>query len=179
MALIGIRPSVGGLYFDAILKTDHTSKITATDHPVESGANITDHAYVEPDEISVEIGVSDSAIEAGSFGTGARSITAFQALRKLQQSRQPFTVVTRLHTYKNMLISSISAPDDFSTMNALKAVIMMREIIIVSTQTVTVSARASAEPQKTSTTNSGAKQPDSTSSSSQSILKQAATQLGL
>lgn len=179
MALIGVRTSVGGLYFDAILKTDHTAKITMTDHPVESGANITDHAYIEPDEVSLELGVSDSAIEASSFGTGARSVTAYQELRKLQRSRQPMTIITRLQTYKNMLISTITAPDDYSTMNALKATIMCREVMIVSTETVTVSPRASQEPQKTGSTNSGAKQPDSTSSGSQSILKQAASQLGL
>jgi hypothetical protein len=175
MALVGVRPSIGGLYFDAILKTDHTSKITATDHPVEAGANITDHSYVEPAEISMEIGVSDSTVDPEGFGTGARSVTAFQELRKLQHSRQPLTVVTRLNMYKNMLISSITVADDFSTMHAMKAIVIMREIMIVATQTVTVSARSS-EPQKTGSTNSGAKQPDA-SPPQQSILKQAASQL--
>lgn len=178
MAMVGIRPSVGALYFDAVIKTDHTSKVTMTDHPVEVGANITDHAYVEPAEISLEVGVSDSAIDAGCFGTGNRSVKAFQELRKLQHSREPLTVVTRLNTYKNMLISTISAPDDFTTMNSFKAIIMLREILIVQTETVTVSPRASAEPQKTGSTNAGAKQPDA-SQPKQSILKQAASQLGL
>ena len=177
MAVVAVRPSIGSLYFDAVIKTDHTSKLTMTDHPVEAGANITDHAYVEPSEISMEIGVSDSAFEAGRFGAGTRSVTAFQELLKLQHSREPLTVVTRLNTYRNMLISSITAPDDFSTMHALKAVIMMREVMVVTAETVTVSPRASAQPQKTGSTNKGAVQPDA-SASKQSVLKEAASKLG-
>ena len=177
MAAVGMRLPIGGLYFDAILKTDHTSKLTMTDHPVEVGANITDHSYVEPDEVSIEVGMSDSGIGVGRSGGGSRSVNAFQELRKLQRDRQPMTVVTRLNTYRNMLISSITAPDDYTTMHAMKAVVMLREIIMVQTATVSVSPRASAEPQKTGSTNSGAKQPES-NIPQQSILRQAATQLG-
>ena len=177
MSLIGIRTSIGGLVFDAVFKEDHTSNLTMTDHPVETGASLTDHAFIEPAEVSFEIGVSDSAIRTGSFGTGSRSVRAYQELLRLQKRRVPMTVVTRLRTYRNMLISSIIAPRDFATMHALKATIMMREIMIGRTDTVTVSPRASAQPQKTGSTNGGARQPDS-SPPQQSILSQAASQLG-
>jgi len=176
MALVGVRTSIGDLYFDADFRIDHTGKVTTTDHPVEIGSNISDHAYVEPDEVSIEIGVSDSAYAADNFGTGMRSVTAFQELRKAKSRREPLTVVTRLNTYKNMLITSIIAPDDFTTMNAFRATVMLREILMAETHTVSISPRASAQPQKTNRTNSGAKQPEQPR---QSVLRQAATQLGL
>lgn len=166
--------SIGGLVFDAILKTDHTSKITATSHPVESGANISDHAYVEPAEISIEVGVSDCETGNGTFGSGSRSLNAFKALLKLQTSRQLITVVTRFKTYTNMLITSVSVPDDYTTMNSFKANLMLREIRIVSTSRVTVSARESEQAQKTGSTNSGTKQAETPK---QSVLSQAAAML--
>jgi len=164
-----------------------------SEHPVEASANVADHSYMEPDELSMEIGVSDCAILPGSFGDSDRSVTAFNELQKLQRKREPFTVVTRLKTYRNMLITSIASPEDYTTMNSLKAFIMMREIMVASTETVTVSqrptataaassssasagAKSSSQPQKSGSTNSGSKQP-SAAPANQSILKQAAGNL--
>ena len=159
--------SIGGLVFDAVLKTDHTSKLTATSHPIENGANITDHAFIDPAEISIEIGMTD----CNGVGT---SDDMFKSLQKLQFSRDPLTVVTRFKTYKNMLIMSMSVPDDFTTMNALKAMLMLREIPVVGTATVEVSERASGQESKTGSTNSGTVQPNQ---NNQSVLKQAASSL--
>ncbi|MCM1059470.1 MAG: hypothetical protein NC452_04175 [Eubacterium sp.] len=166
--------SIGGLAFDAVLKTDHTSKVTATSHPVESGANISDHAFVEPAEISFEVGVSDCETGNGTFGSGNRSQEAFSELIKLQNSRQLITVVTRFKTYRNMLIINVSVPDDYTTMFALKANILLREIPIVSTGKVTVSERGGDQSQKTGSTNSGTTQ---ATAPKQSILKQASEML--
>jgi hypothetical protein len=189
------KVKIGGLVFDAILKTDHNSKLTATSHPIESGANISDHAFVEPSEVSIELAVSDSEINRGTFGSGERSIKAFGELTKLQTSRKLITVVTRFKTYSNMLIMSISTPDDYTTMNAFRAMIMLREIPVVSTSRVTVSERAvatsggipapvpepapvatssSTQPQKTTTTPSGTTSPAAPKTS---VLKQAANKL--
>ncbi|MDR0489703.1 MAG: hypothetical protein LBH28_00455 [Oscillospiraceae bacterium] len=159
--------SIGGLVFDAVLKTDHTSKLTATSHPIENGANITDHAFIDPAEISIEIGMTDCN------GVGV-SDDMFKSLQDLQKSRDPLTVVTRFKTYKNMLIMSMSVPDDFTTMNALKAMLMLREIPVVGTATVEVSERASGQESKTGTTNSGTVQP---TQNNQSVLRQAASML--
>jgi len=159
--------SIGGIVFDAVLKTDHTSKLSATSHPIENGANITDHAFIEPAEILIEIGMTDCN------GVGV-SNDMFKSLETLQASRQPITVVTRYKTYRNMLIMSISTPDDFTTMNALRSMIMLREIPVVGTATVEVSERASGQESKTGTTNNGTVQP---TQNNQSVLRQAAAML--
>ena len=161
------KVSIGGLVFDAVLKTDHTSKLTVTSHPIESGANISDHAFIEPAEITVEIGMTDCN------GVGV-SDKMFKSLQALQFSRQRITVVTRYRTYQNMLIVSMSVPDDFMTMNALKAMLMLREIPVVGTQTVTVAERASRQAQKSGSTNNGTVQP---STANQSVLRQAINML--
>lgn len=164
------KTSIGGLVFDAVLKTDHTSKVTATSHPVESGANISDHAFVEPAEIMLEVAVSDCETKNGTFGSRNRSQKAFSELLKLQASRRLITVTTRFKTYRNMLIISVSVPDDYTTMFAFKASIMLREIPIVSTSKVKVSERRGDQTQKTGSTNSGTTQ---ATAPKQSVLKQA------
>lgn len=171
MARVGVKTNIGGLYFDAVLKVDHTSKLTLTQHPVETGANITDHSYVNPNELSLEIGMSDAAIG----GSDGNSVSVYQALRKLQEDRKPLTVVTRLKTYRNMMIESIASPDDYTTMYGLRASVFLREIIVVSTQTVKVSPRKGGDTQKVGQTNAGSKQP---TAPQQSVLKQAASKLG-
>lgn len=149
------KVSIGGLVFDAVLSTSHVSKVTATTHPVEGGANITDHAFVDPAEVTIEIGMTDCN------GVGV-SEKMFTALQNLQKARRPITIQTRFKRYTNMLIMSMSAPDDFKTMNALKATLMCREILIVGTRTVAVTA--SGQGHKTGSTNNGTVQAQKTTS---------------
>lgn len=150
------RVSVAGMYFDAVFTTNHTQTLTKTAHPVEHGADITDHAFMEPEQVSMEIGMSDVVSGNGS------SVNLYHAMLDLQRSRQPVPVVTRLKNYQNMLITSISSPDDYTTTFGLRATINFEEIIIVYTGTVAVSPKASAEPHKTNSTNNGTQQPVNT-----------------
>lgn len=160
--LVGIKTNIESYFFDAFLKVDHTSKLTMTSHPVEQGANITDHAYLEPQTITMEIGMSDACVSyvSGQFQQKyTRSVSAYDTLLKLQAERQPLTVHTRLKTYKNMLIENITAPDDYTTLFGLRVTVTLTEIITAKTQTVTIENKTSAEPQKTGTTKKGTVQP--------------------
>jgi len=154
------------LAFDCVLKAEHSSTLTITEHPVESGGNITDHSRLDPQELILELGATD----AGTYN--GRSVQAFQSLKAMQASGIPLTVVTRLQTYTNMLIASLSAPEDYTTMHAVKATATFREIRIVSTATVGVQGR-SGEPQKTGSTSGGTKQAapvDNSATKNQSVL---------
>jgi len=160
--LIGVKTNIGGYFFDAFLKVDHNSSLRITDHPVEEGANITDHAYVEPKTLTMEIGMSDACI---SFINGqftekyTRSVSAFDVLVNLQEQRIPLKVHTRLKTYENMLIETITVPDDYMTQYGLRATVGLRQIIVVKTETVVIPNRVSKKPHKTGETNRGTVQP--------------------
>ncbi|WP_368234841.1 phage baseplate protein [Anaerotruncus rubiinfantis] len=161
-----MRTSVGGYSFDAIVRADHTSELEMTSHPVQSGSALVDHSYLKPKKLTLQVGVSDSALNGASYGGGSsRSVNAFKLMLTMQANRQPVTVVTKLHTYKNMLIQSISAPDDFKTQNALDATITFQEVPVATISIVKVSAR----PQVTGSTNRGTPQPVE---AKQSVLKQ-------
>ena len=42
------------LAFDAVVSLSPEDSVTITDHPVEQGSNITDHARDEPERLSIE-----------------------------------------------------------------------------------------------------------------------------
>jgi len=166
--LVYVKTNVGGWFFDAFLQVNHSSKLRITEHPVQSGANISDHAFIESSEINMKIGMSDcmQSIVKGQFTGGwSRSSTAYKVLLELQKLRIPIQILTRLGVYKNMLISVISVTDDATTLNSLIAEVTFKEVFVVQTKTVKISAR----PQATGSTNVGT--PESVEPN-QSILKQ-------
>lgn len=139
-----VLTKIGGFIFDAVLDLRHQSTLTITEHPVETGATISDHAFINPRQLTIQIGMSDVAhdIIGDKFSQGnSRSITAYQELKNLQISRMPFQVITRLDTYDNMLIKRMDTADDYTTRWGLKVVIELIEIYIAIVQTVKVSAR--------------------------------------
>ena len=53
--------TIGGMAFDGIMRTDHESKVRTTNYPVQTGVTMTDHAIVEPAELSIDIMMTDTA----------------------------------------------------------------------------------------------------------------------
>lgn len=177
-------PTFGRFIFDAVFNTQHDANVTPTQHPVQTGASIADHAFINPDEVSVEIGMTDVVTGVGAD----HSVNAYNQLRAIMARREPVTLITRLYTYTNMLITAISAPDDYTTQNALKAQIYFQKINIVKVATVKVQISVTASQQAVSTgstastatttttkptgsTSSGSSSPSTSGSgSSQSVL---------
>ncbi len=134
-----------GFVFDAIFSETHYSTLEVTENPVESGASITDHAYVKPYRVTVSAGISNTPLGpvSGQFGDGAeRARTAYQALLDLQATREPFDVQTGLKLYSDMVCTSIGTQQDPRTPEVLDFVAELRQIIIVTTEVVTYPARA-------------------------------------
>jgi hypothetical protein len=142
--LVGVQTNVAGYFFDAVLKVDHSNKLRLTSHPVESGASVTDHAFKEPRELTMEIGMSDvcTSFVDGQFAQKAsRSVAAYDILTQLQDSLIPLKIYTRLCVYENMLIETIATPEDYKTLFGLRVTIGFREIIVAKTNTVAFTHR--------------------------------------
>ena len=144
--LLMVKTNLGGYFFDAVFSVDTEHSLTVTQHPVQTGANISDHAFVNPIRMTMQVGVSDAmAYRAGADYGGdgkTKSVQAYRLLCKLQELRTPMQVVTRLNTYQNMLIESIDVSDDVSTLCALKATVNLVQVVVVNVGTEKVSARA-------------------------------------
>ena len=142
--LVYCKTNIAGFFFDAVLNvsTEHTAVVTS--HPVQTGANISDHMYLEPVQITMEIGMSDcmaSMVRGQWVGAYTKSISAYRKLCELQAARIPFTVLTRLNQYQNMVIRSISVNDDASTLYGLRATVNLQQLILANVTTEKVSAR--------------------------------------
>jgi hypothetical protein len=131
------------------INEDHSDDLTITEHPVEFGAAITDHAFKRPTELQVRVGWSQSygVQPAGDLGgelalQGVDVRAIYQQILDLQASRAPFDVWTGKKDYKNMLVASIRTSTDASTEWAFIADISFREILLVSTQTIPFAAQA-------------------------------------
>jgi len=192
---------IGGVYFDGILRTEHMSRIRPTQYPVQTGAVMTDHAVIEPAELTIEVMMSDchttsfvsgfafidaiwqalqiiklysNFVEMEQVGMGdGRSARTWKTLRSMQLSRTPIVVETRLQTYNNMLIEELSAPDDVKTLHAFKCTVRLREIIFAEAAETKVSARAAA-----ATPSSGGQTPATSADTNKSALRAAQDAMG-
>lgn len=151
---------LGGIIPDVVVEEVHNDTLTITDHPVEQGADITDHAYKNPAELSMRIGWSKSSLNlngvigglvSGSLLSGSiRTLRdVYEELLKLQGSRKTFDVSTGKRLYRNMLIRSLSTTTDATTENALIVTVVLREIIVVRTKAARLKPQAQANPAKT------------------------------
>lgn len=120
MTAILFSPAIGPVMIDCVISEKPTSTLEITEIPVESGARITDHAVIAPKKLTLDIANANAAM-------------SYQALVAFQESRVPFTMVTGLSIFDNMLIKSIETERDFNFSTVLRATVELQEIIIVET----------------------------------------------
>lgn len=177
---IVVRPrrSIGAFTAYVVLKEAHHDELQITDHPLEKGTQISDHAFKRPAEVTIEFAYSNSPVRAslidgvvggvrstlggvqailsGNASSQVRDI--YQKLVTLQESAILFDVFTGKRKYQNMLIRALSTTTDKTTENSLVVTAICRQVFVVSTQTLKLSAEAAAQlnPELTNpTANSG------------------------
>jgi len=151
--LVGTGRSIGGIQPQIVVEEVTNDALFITNHPVERGAAVSDHAFALPKEVEMRCGWSDS----GNYQGYSRSINA--ALLALQARREPFSVTTGKRSYRNMLIAGIQVSTSAATEFSLFVRVLLREVIIVSTTTVAAGAGTQANPARTGgVTNGGQRQ---------------------
>lgn len=151
-----------------------TDELQITEHPVELGANITDHAFKKPADLLIRCGWSNaslagvlagvkglvSALSGGdAFGSDYVS-GVYNQLLALQESRVPFDVSTGKRLYTNMLMRSLSVTTDEKSEYTLMVTAVFKQILIVQTQATTLPPKeVQAQPWATAeTADTGTKQ---------------------
>ncbi len=165
MTCILVSRSIGGIFVDVVISEEHVASMEIAEHPVESGAKISDHAWRMPYSVTLESVIGSD-----------RAVSSYQALLALQEKAEPFALVTGLKVYSNMLVKEITATRDREHSRVLKFTAELQEVIIVDTQASgstgdtdddkakgttkrgQVSARTSTPPAKTSSVLSDAVQ---------------------
>ncbi len=159
------KRKLGPIKAQVTIEETHSDELVITEHPVEQGAAISDHAYKRPAEVTLKCGWSNSGLQSvgqvltaaygliadGSSGSGFNYVKdVYRKLLALQESRIPFTILTGKRQYKNMLIRSLSTTTDETSENCLNVTVSCREVILVRTRVTTVPPRdVHKEPAKT------------------------------
>jgi len=160
-----------------VISEKHSDSLEITEHPVEIGASVSDHAYRRPSDVVMQVGFAGGGSLLDLLDTTAIGLSAglspkevYQNLLTLQNKRVPFDVVTGKRIYSNMLIRALEVTTDRTTENVLSAVLTLREVIITSTSTVQVAAKADMKlgANTSAVQNSGVKTP---TPANNSILK--------
>lgn len=165
-SLVVVRPrrKIGTFVADVVLQEEHIDDLEVTQHPVQQGASISDHAFKRPAKCVIRCAWSDSppvsglvgGVVAGTVGAAQNARAAvsgtsvntpgavYEKLLALQAAREPFDVWTGKRRYANMLLQSISVRTDPATENILDVTATLQEVIIVSTSVVSLATSGSA-----------------------------------
>lgn len=144
--------------FDAVFMLEHDQELITTNHPIQTGADISSHAYLMPARLTLNIGMSDAMDSyaasttpqtTGQYpnyspwtGAGSKSVSAYQTILGLQAARQPLTVTTRIRTYSNMIITAVRPREDSRTIAGLRMSVDFKEIFTASISTGNNSVRS-------------------------------------
>lgn len=120
MSVIAFSSAIGPVGIDCVITERHSSELDITEIPIETGAKITDHAIIIPKRLTLDVADSGAA-------------ATYAALVAFQESRIPFSLVTGLTIYNNMLIKRIDADRDATFSRILRCRCDLQEVIIVST----------------------------------------------
>lgn len=129
---------------DCTLREEHATTVELTRHPIEEGADPSDHARRLPNKITLEGLFSNTPIDAneararGNTDAGASGYAQEQhkKLEGLADSHNAVTILTELKTYKNMVLTSLSIPRDSKTGDAVRFTATFEEIRFVKSEVV-------------------------------------------
>lgn len=142
---------------DVVVFERHEDEMIVTEHPVERGAPITDHAYKKPETLSVRFGWSDSSTLLNqtmnlSILSGLNSITdVYAKLLEEMEKGTLFDVSTGKRQYTDMLITSLQVKTEEDTETSLIVDITFQKVRLVTvTETDgSTSTDVQAQPQDT------------------------------
>lgn len=166
---------------DALLSEKFTERVQTTEHPVETGADPTDHARVQPGILQLEAIITNTPIpendrnERGPAqqGRGGYAERQYKALRALVMGKA-ITVETGAKKYLNMQITELARSRDSKVgTDSIQFTVQLKEIFFVNTSTVRlerVSAPTSVPKKPTGNTKQAKQVP--TPEDDSSILKQ-------
>jgi len=171
---VRVKKTIGGVVIDGVISEIHDRKWRTTDHPVEFGADITDHTIIEPRLLTINGEITDTPLGGAAFsaiidsvsrfGTsttegGTRSQQGYLALVALADLRETISVQTRLVLYENMIITGIQVGQNKDTSRTVKFAMTLKEIFIVESEVTELPAEqleaGKTQDQATSTKNSG------------------------
>lgn len=190
---------IDSLELDVTISESHTGEVEITEHPVEEGFSVADHARPKQNNLTLTGLVSNTPISADQKkrtvevsgiklettalkdqiqGVAGYAENAETVLRNLKDTGKVITVYTHIRTYQNMILASLSIPRDGRTGDALQFTATFRQIRIVKNKTT--KKVVAKEPKAQPKANAGKQTPkDAGDTKKKSIAYKTAEKLGL
>lgn len=127
------------MWFDCTLSEGRTIAVEWSEHPIESGATVADHAVVRPPELSLEGFLTRTPL---SMSTELDNLdpnyldAAMDALEGMASDREPILIVTGLRAYEDYRITSLAFTRTPEDGQGVKVSVSLRPVQIVEAGTV-------------------------------------------
>ncbi|RKQ40606.1 phage baseplate protein [Enterobacter sp. R1(2018)] len=141
--------SVGLLIPDVVITESHKDELEIATHPVEAGANISDHAWKKPSTVIIDCGFSGggtlldfAAVSDYGLDVGLSPKKAYEKILDLQKRCELLDVVTGKRTYSNMLIQQVDVTSSKENESVLIAKLTLTEVFLSRTESTTVAEKS-------------------------------------
>lgn len=163
-----VRPPrrFGALIPAVVVRERHADRLDVTQHPVERGTQIADHAIKMQAEVVIEAGWSNSPKGELLNLVPTQPLVdiheIYQQLLRLQSTLTLSDIQTGKRFYTGMLLVDLQVTTDATTESALMATATFRQIVMATTTTLMLGAGATARSSTPATStpvlNGGSKQ---------------------
>jgi hypothetical protein len=127
---------------DATMSESYSPSISTTEHPVERGSDITDHARANPLTFSIRALVTETPFANMEGSAGYQRIDDVLSFLRASEGKLVDIVSTRIGTIENCLITGY--PHDVSIARNLPFNISFKQVRIDNSQTVIIAPRQAA-----------------------------------
>jgi hypothetical protein len=124
--------SIGAFKATITVEENALDELEITEHPIQQGASITDHAYSRPSLITISVLCNDD--DAPLSETYAKILS-------IQSSRSLLKVITGKRIYRNMLVRSIEQKTDIENEKILNLSVQLQQVIIATLASASVPPR--------------------------------------
>lgn len=118
--------SINTIFPDIVVEERHTDRLEVSQHPIQTGAVVTDHSYAPPALLTMRCGFSDCTAQYEGY-----VVQVYEAFLALQATRQPFSVSTGKRVYDSMLITSMEVTTDEYHETSLAITINLQQVKLV------------------------------------------------
>ena len=136
------------IQFDASISERYSRRKEITQHPVEAGADVSDHSRTLPLEITIHGWVTDDpiivlrSINATPSVRGGdprtRVENAWKELNRIMDEESEVKIISGLDDFRNMVLKSIDVKRDKDSGRILDATIALQQITIATTEVISV-----------------------------------------
>lgn len=116
------------ILIDSVNSENHSSIVRYTRFPVESGRFKSDHAQELPEEVELNILITDTPLQDGVVSFQGRHRLIYSQLRIWQKLKVPLILVLGLRTYINMHLEELNPSKQPSDGNSIRANLKFIEI---------------------------------------------------